>query len=116
MNAAVRWSVVCATVALTLPAQAQQLKVGMARNRPHAPAIVAPRPISSEAEAAYDELSPRFARETAFAVRVPAGSEVRLDPGEHDAHEWVGIDEALRRLPFAGLRRAVQLANSVGAP
>jgi len=59
---------------------------------------------------------PRFARETAFAVRVPAGSEVRLDPGEHEAHEWVGIDEALRRLPFAGLRRAVQLANSVGAP
>src|SRR5712671_3541808 len=48
---------------------------------------------------------PRFARETAFAVRVPEGSEVRLDPGEHDAHEWVAIDEALNRLPFAGLRR-----------
>jgi hypothetical protein len=58
---------------------------------------------------------PRFARETAFAVRVPGGSEVRLDPGEHDAHEWVAIDEALRRLPFAGLRRAVQLAAEPAA-
>src|SRR5438105_15652085 len=28
---------------------------------------------------------PLFARETAFAVRVPDLSEVRLDPGEHDA-------------------------------
>jgi lipoyl(octanoyl) transferase len=58
---------------------------------------------------------PGFARETAFAVRVPEGSEVRLDPGEHDAHEWVGLEEALRRLPFAGLRRAVQLAAEPAA-
>ena len=64
----------------------------------------------------HREGPPRFAHETAFAVRVPESSEVRLDPLEHDAHEWVEIDEALRRLPFAGLRRAVQLANSVGAP
>jgi lipoyl(octanoyl) transferase len=53
---------------------------------------------------------PLFARETAFAVRVPEGADVRLDPGEHDAHEWVGIEEAVQRLPFAGLRRAVRLA------
>jgi lipoyl(octanoyl) transferase len=53
---------------------------------------------------------PRFARESAFAVRVPEGAGVRLDPGEHDAHEWMAIDEALRRLPFAGLRRAVERA------
>ena len=54
---------------------------------------------------------PLFARETAFAVRVPEGSDVRLDPSEHDAHEWVSLEEAASRLPFAGLRRAVRLAT-----
>jgi lipoyl(octanoyl) transferase len=54
--------------------------------------------------------APLFARETAFALRVPAGSEPRLDPREHAAHRWVEQEEALRRLPFAGLRRAVRLA------
>jgi lipoyl(octanoyl) transferase len=58
---------------------------------------------------------PRFARESAYAVRVPDSSEVCLDPGEHDAHEWVPVDEALRRLPFAGLRRAVRLATEAAA-
>ena len=54
---------------------------------------------------------PRFAHETAFALRVPPGTEVRLDPTEHDAHRWVPIPEALELLPFAGLRRAVHLAQ-----
>ena len=53
---------------------------------------------------------PRFARETAFAVRVPPGTQVRLDPDEHDLHQWSPIPEALRLLPFAGLRRAVRIA------
>ena len=55
-------------------------------------------------------LPPRFARETAFAVRVPEDPAVRLDPREHDLFEWVSPPEALRRLPFAGLRRAVRIA------
>src|SRR5256714_2471998 len=54
--------------------------------------------------------APRFAHETAFALRVPPGTEVRLDPTEHDAHQWVTIPDALRLLPFAGLRRALRLA------
>jgi lipoyl(octanoyl) transferase len=53
---------------------------------------------------------PVFAREQAFAVRVPAGSEPRLDAREHVEHRWVAPDEAQRRLPFAGLRRAARMA------
>ena len=54
--------------------------------------------------------APVFARETAFALRVPAGSEPRLDAREHDDYRWLPIDHALRALPFAGLRRALKLA------
>jgi lipoyl(octanoyl) transferase len=53
---------------------------------------------------------PRFAHETAFALHVPASTEVRLDPTEHDAHRWVRAADARQALPFAGLRRAVRLA------
>ncbi len=53
---------------------------------------------------------PLVAHETAFALRVPAGSEPRLDGREHDEHKWLAVDDALRALPFAGLRRAVRLA------
>jgi len=54
--------------------------------------------------------APRFANEIAFALRVPPGAEVRLDPTEHDAHRWAPIPDALQLLPFAGLRRALGLA------
>ena len=57
--------------------------------------------------------APRFAHETAFALRVPEGTEVRLDPTEHDAHRWAPIPEALQLLPFAGLRRAIRLATDL---
>jgi len=60
--------------------------------------------------------SPLFARETAFALRVPAGAEARLDPEEHDAHQWVSPAEALRLLTFAGLRRAVRLTFGESPP
>ena len=60
--------------------------------------------------------APRFAHETAFALRVPEGTEVRLDPTEHDAHRWAPVAEALQTLPFAGLRRAVRLALGEPAP
>jgi lipoyl(octanoyl) transferase len=60
--------------------------------------------------AAQGPRAPRFAHETAFALRVPPGTEVRLDPGEHDAHRWAKAGEALQLLPFAGLRRALRLA------
>ena len=59
--------------------------------------------------------APVFARETAFGLRVPAGSEPRLDRREHDAHRWVPVEDALRLLPFAGLRRGLKLAAALDA-
>ncbi len=53
--------------------------------------------------------APRFARETAFALRVAADAAPRLSD-EHDAFRWFPLDEALPLLPFAGLRRAARLA------
>jgi lipoyl(octanoyl) transferase len=47
--------------------------------------------------------------ETAFAARLPEGFVVRLS-AEHAEAALVPVDEALRRLRFAGLRRAVKLA------
>jgi lipoyl(octanoyl) transferase len=52
---------------------------------------------------------PLFARETAFGVTV--SGEPRLSD-EHDEHRWCTLDEALALLPYAGLRRAVRLAQA----
>jgi lipoyl(octanoyl) transferase len=52
---------------------------------------------------------PMVVEETAFAVRVEG--EPRLSD-EHDEHRWCTPEEALRLLPFAGLRRAVRLLTS----
>jgi lipoyl(octanoyl) transferase len=57
-----------------------------------------------------DVVPPALVEEEAFAVDWPSGLDARPGP-EHDAAEWVGVDEALRRLPFAGLRRAVLRAS-----
>lgn len=47
--------------------------------------------------------------EVAFAARLPPGFGPALSD-EHAEHAWVTPDEALARLRFAGLRRAVKLA------
>jgi lipoyl(octanoyl) transferase len=47
--------------------------------------------------------------ETAFAARLPAGFAPRLSD-EHSEHAFLAPEEALARLRFAGLRRAVRLA------
>jgi lipoyl(octanoyl) transferase len=49
--------------------------------------------------------------ETAFAARLPEGFSVRISD-EHAEHAWATPDEALARLRFAGLRRAVRLATA----
>jgi hypothetical protein len=56
-----------------------------------------------------ERVPPLFAEETAFATRV--SGEPRLSD-EHDEHRWCTPEEALRLLPFAGLRRAVRLAQA----
>jgi lipoyl(octanoyl) transferase len=67
---------------------------------------------SPGAPAASPTRAPLFARETAFGLRVPAGSEPKLSPEEHDEARWLPLEDALRMLPFAGLRRGLRLAAS----
>ena len=50
----------------------------------------------------------RTVEETAFVARVRAGSAVLSE--EHDEQAWLPPGEAVERLPFPGLRRAVSLA------
>jgi lipoyl(octanoyl) transferase len=52
----------------------------------------------------------RTGEEVAFAAALPAGFEPRLSE-EHCAWGWFEPAEAVRRLPWAGLRRAVSLAT-----
>ena len=49
--------------------------------------------------------------ETAYAARLPAGFSARLSD-EHTEHAWLTPDEAVKRLRFAGLRKAVGLATA----
>ena len=49
------------------------------------------------------------AEETAFAARLPAGFACRISD-EHAEHAWCTSAEAMQRLRYAGLRRAVRLA------
>jgi lipoyl(octanoyl) transferase len=64
----------------------------------------------SSAQAARAGAGLRTGQETAFAATLPAGFEPRLS-GEHCEWGWFSPEEALERLPWAGLRRAVRLAG-----
>jgi lipoyl(octanoyl) transferase len=48
-------------------------------------------------------------RETAFKTK--AQGEVRIDPAEHVAAEWFSADEAIAKVPHAGLARAIALSR-----
>lgn len=54
---------------------------------------------------------PRIGHETSFLAKVPAGTLPTLSD-EHDAFEWLDLDAALARVPFAGFKRAFRLALS----
>ncbi len=58
-----------------------------------------------------EEVPPRVFEESAFAARWPDDVELRIDPREHEAFEWVSPEEAVRRLPFKGLKIAVRRAT-----
>ncbi len=49
--------------------------------------------------------------ETAYAARLPEGFAARLSD-EHAEHAWLTPEEAVARLRFAGLRKAVRLATA----
>lgn len=51
---------------------------------------------------------PRLFRETAFVARTST-AEIRLDRSEHQAFEWVSTADALAKVPFAGLAKALKL-------
>ena len=55
------------------------------------------------------------AGETAFGAAWPGG-DVRIDPDEHDAFEWVDPADALARVPYAGLKEAIRRAVRPTAP
>lgn len=54
------------------------------------------------------ELPPKIIREHGFVARVDSPG-VRLSD-EHELHEWVSLEDALSRLPFAGLKETVRRA------
>jgi lipoyl(octanoyl) transferase len=64
----------------------------------------------SSAQAVRAGAGLRTGQETAFAASLPAGFEPRLS-GEHCEWGWFSPEEAVLRLPWAGLRRAVRLAG-----
>jgi lipoyl(octanoyl) transferase len=57
----------------------------------------------------------RTGQETAFAAVLPDGFAPRLSD-EHRDWGWFSTDEAVARLPWAGLRRSVRLATAGAAP
>jgi lipoyl(octanoyl) transferase len=61
-----------------------------------------------------DCMPPPFAHETTFMLELANGAEPHLSD-EHVAHRWCTVEEAMRLLPFAGLRRAVRLAAQTGS-
>ncbi|MGZ6081187.1 MAG: lipoyl(octanoyl) transferase LipB [Myxococcaceae bacterium] len=58
-----------------------------------------------------DAVPPVLVEEEAFAADWPANLDARPGP-EHDRAEWLSVAEALERLPFAGLARAVRRATT----
>ena len=57
-----------------------------------------------------DDSPPSIYEETAFAARWPDGAAVRIDPAEHVEFAWCSPEEAMHRLPYAGLKVAVRRA------
>jgi lipoyl(octanoyl) transferase len=55
-----------------------------------------------------DVRPPDLVRETAFTAR--ANSEIRIDPGEHVAMGWFTREEAIAKVPHAGLAKAISLS------
>ena len=52
---------------------------------------------------------PMVLRETAYVARV--SGEARRDPNEHQDSGWFSVEEALAKVPYAGLARAIRLST-----
>ena len=62
-----------------------------------------------------DRTPPLFAHETSFVLKLPADAPEPVLSDEHVNHRWCAPQEAQALVPFAGLRRAIQLATRAGA-
>lgn len=73
--------------------------------------VAAVEPIELAHAFAWGELAdrPRLAREVPFVARV-AEQPIALS-AEHQAFEWVEPSEAIRRVPFEGLKRSIRRAT-----
>ncbi len=58
---------------------------------------------------------PALYEEEAFIAAVGPDARIRLDPEEHVEFAWVPADEAVGKVPWAGLRRAIRMA-AAGSP
>jgi lipoyl(octanoyl) transferase len=56
-----------------------------------------------------DARPPSLFRETAFTAKVPNDARITLAPEEHVAFGWFTTEEALAKVPHAGLARAIKL-------
>jgi len=56
-----------------------------------------------------DARPPQLLRESAFVARVGQGAVVTLDPSEHQAFGWFSLEEAIAKVPHAGLAKAIKL-------
>jgi lipoyl(octanoyl) transferase len=54
---------------------------------------------------------PRVFEETAFAAQASGDPAVRLDPSEHEKHQWLPVDEAVELVPHLGLKKGLRLAR-----
>ncbi|MBI3070605.1 MAG: lipoyl(octanoyl) transferase LipB [Deltaproteobacteria bacterium] len=53
----------------------------------------------------------RIGREHAFVARLEFERPVQLSPTEHSLQMWLDVDEAVTKVPYKGLKRAMQLAT-----
>ncbi len=56
-----------------------------------------------------DARPPQLLRESAFVARVGQDAVVTLDPSEHQAFGWFSLEEAIAKVPHAGLAKAIKL-------
>lgn len=56
-----------------------------------------------------DARPPQLLRESAFVARVAQDAVVTLDPSEHQAFGWFSLEEAIAKVPHAGLAKAIKL-------
>jgi lipoyl(octanoyl) transferase len=55
---------------------------------------------------------PRVFEETGFAARVEGDPPITLDRREHSDYRWAPLDEAVRSVPYLGLRKGMVLAKA----